>query len=76
MSTLIRDGSHSFRKTKKGLAKLIAVGKKAQMRVVPALGGFRVVDLLNPVTTSKMEHSVWCARIDILGIAFNEGESV
>jgi hypothetical protein len=55
MSTLIRDGSHSFRKTKKGLAKLIAVGKKAQMRVVPALGGFRVVDLLNPVTMQKGE---------------------
>lgn len=50
MSKLIRDGSHSFRKPKNKLEKLIAVGKKAQMRLVPALNGFRVVDLLNPVT--------------------------
>ena len=55
MSTLIRDGSHSFRKTKNKLEKLIAVGKRAQMRLVPSLNGFRVVDLLNPVTMQKGE---------------------
>ena len=53
MSTLIKDGSHSFRKTKKGLVKLTGLAKKAQLRLVPTLNGFRVVDLLNPVGSGE-----------------------
>tara|TARA_R110000796_G_scaffold85943_1_gene186150 strand:+ start:3118 stop:3297 length:180 start_codon:yes stop_codon:yes gene_type:complete len=56
MSKLIRDGSHSFRKTKNKLAKLTSLAKKAQLRLVPTLNGFRVVDLLNPVTTHIKEN--------------------
>tara|TARA_R110000851_G_scaffold283681_1_gene437243 strand:+ start:157 stop:510 length:354 start_codon:yes stop_codon:yes gene_type:complete len=76
MSTLIRDGGRTFRLTKNRLGKLTAQAKKAQLRLVPTLNGFRVIDLLNPVATNRevANSTVPYDYTDIYGIVWNNAQ--